>query len=157
MGMNLIYHDEKTKGTIWQGGYQEIPWDLKNAAIHTVIYAAEECPPLSHHLGAELVYCPNDDNMAPFNHPIYLALLFNAMRGVRKTVETVQNGKNILVTCGHGLNRSGLVVGLALRILTDWSPEKIISLIQEKRPNALNNSSFRQMIQTFDPNSKIAP
>jgi len=86
MGMDLIYQDEETKGTIWQSGYREIPWDLQAAAIHLVVYCASECPSLNHHLGAEKLSCPNDDSMAPYN-----ALLSNAQKGVSKIVEIVNN------------------------------------------------------------------
>lgn len=146
MGMDLIYQDEQTKGSIWQSGYREIPWDLQAAAIHLVVYAASECPPLNHHLGAEKFSCPNDDNMAPPGHPIYDALLANALKGVPKVVEAVKNGKNVLITCNMGINRSSLITGLSMKELTSWPAEKIISTIQTKRPGTLTNPSFKIML-----------
>lgn len=143
--MDLIYQDPTTQGIIYQGGYSEIPWDLHAAHIHLVIYAAAECPPLNHHLGGEKVYCPNNDSV-PTENSTYQALLENAQKAVPKVVETIQAGKNALVTCNQGLNRSGLVVGLALQQLTTFAPHSIIALIQNRRRGALNNETFQAMI-----------
>lgn len=54
----------------------------------------------------------------------------------------VKSGKRVLVRCQAGLNRSGLVVGLAM-IKMGWEPEAAIERIREARsPYALCNRSF---------------
>lgn len=150
--MDLIYQHPKA-GSIWQSGYREIPHDLKEACIHVVIYAAAECPPLNHHVGAELKYFPNDDMMCPKGTPQYDALLWNAKQAVPTVVEAVKEGKNVLVTCSQGINRSSLVTGLAINQLSTLSSWEVINLIKDKRDGTLTNGSFMEMIlETDEPN-----
>jgi len=147
--MDLIYqhnNPEEGAGSIWQSGYQEIPHDLNSVDIHLVIYAAAECPPLNHHLGADLQHHPNQDMMVPFNSEFYTALLENAKSAVPAVVSAVKEGKNVLVTCSQGINRSSLVTGLAIKELTDLKPWDIINLIKEKREGTLTNGTFMAMI-----------
>jgi protein-tyrosine phosphatase len=67
-----------------------------------------------------------------------------------KVVQHVRNGKNVLVTCLAGQNRSGLVTALALQQLTGWSGKKIVNHISAKRMWALHNATFAQyIIDTF--------
>ncbi len=150
--MDLIYQhrDPKDKpGSIWQSGYKEIPHDLKEANINLVIYAASECPPLNHHLGAKLSYHPNDDMMCPPGHAIYDALLANAQAAVPEVIRAVRAGQNVLVTCSQGINRSSLVTGLAIKKLDpNTSAWDIINLIKNKREGTLTNGTFQTMILT---------
>lgn len=148
--MDLIYqHRNPDKpGSIWQSGYREIPHNLKEVNIHLVIYAASECPPLNHHLGAKLSYYPNDDAMFPLGSKFYEALLNNAKAAVPEVVEAVREGKNVLVTCSAGINRSSLVTGLSIKQLADIDPWDIVNLIKEKRSGTLTNGSFMTMILT---------
>jgi protein-tyrosine phosphatase len=57
----------------------------------------------------------------------------------------------VLVTCQAGMNRSGLVTGLVLDQITDWSTERVVRAIRTARsraaadigyPRALHNPSF---------------
>jgi protein-tyrosine phosphatase len=150
--MDLIYQhrDPNDKpGSIWQSGYKQIPHDLAEVGINLVIYAASECPPLNHHLGAKLSYYPNDDMMCPPNTKFYDALLSNGQAAVPEVVKAVRDGKNVLVTCSQGVNRSSLVTGLAIRQLDpNTSAWDIINLIKDKRDGTLTNGTFQTMILT---------
>ena len=149
--MDLIYqHRDPTQkpGSIWQSGYKEIPHDLKSVNIDMVIYAASECPPLNHHLGAELKYFPNDDMMCPKGTKFYDALLWNAQQAVPDVVKAVQEGKNVLVTCSQGINRSSLVTALAIKELSTLPAWDIVNLIKNKRDGTLTNGTFITMILT---------
>jgi hypothetical protein len=149
--MDLIYqHRDPTHkpGSIWQSGYKEIPHDLAGANIDMVIYAASECPPLNHHLGAELKYFPNDDMMCPPNTKFYDALLWNAQQAVPDVVKAVKEGANVLVTCSQGINRSSLVTALAIKELSTLRAWDIVNLIKNKREGTLTNGTFITMILT---------
>ncbi len=52
---------------------------------------------------------------------------------------------NVLVTCQHGRNRSGLVCALAL-VEFGLSPYNAVALIQKRRPKALNNRAFVELV-----------
>ena len=143
--MDLIYK-HPDGGSIWQSGYREIPHNLKIIGINVVIYAAAECPPLKHHTGAELKYFPNDDMMRPKGSPQYNALLERAKNAVPTVVEAIEKGKNVLITCSQGINRSSLVTGLVLNQLSTLSSWEIINLIKDKREGTLTNGSFMEMI-----------
>lgn len=145
--MNLIYqHKVPQFGSIWQSGYREFPHDLTSVNIHLVIYAASECPPLNHHQGAKLEYCPNDDSLVPIGSEYYQALLDNAKVAVPFVVNAVKGGDNVLVTCNMGINRSSLVTGLAL-VKLGLKPSEAIDLIRNNRPGTLTNNIFEHMIQ----------
>lgn len=66
-------------------------------------------------------------------------------------------GHNVLVTCQAGINRSGLVVALALHLIKGWKGEFCIEVIRQKRipfgltwdpycPQPLCNSAFREIV-----------
>jgi len=59
----------------------------------------------------------------------------------------VEAGGKVLVVCNMGLNRSGLVVGLALRFL-GMPADKVVDYIRDKRSSdALSNSTFADMVE----------
>ncbi len=74
----------------------------------------------------------------------------NDMRAVASTAqavaEAVRGGRRVLVTCAAGLNRSGLVTGVALHLLTGWHGMKVINHVRAKRMFALNNDFFADMV-----------
>lgn len=54
-------------------------------------------------------------------------------------------GKRILIHCAGGMNRSGLVVAAAL-IRDGMPPRDAVALIRERRPGALNNGAFVDLL-----------
>ena len=59
-------------------------------------------------------------------------------------------GKEVLIRCQAGLNRSGLVTALVL-IKDGYDPVEAISLIRDKRsPNALFNLDFERWLVSLD-------
>lgn len=74
-----------------------------------------------------------------------------AVKASEVTADWYRAGKRILITCGAGLNRSGLITGLTLRRL-GYSTDEAIALIQRARgPNAIKNSNFQRFIRQFVP------
>lgn len=60
-------------------------------------------------------------------------------------------GKSVLVTCGHGRNRSGLINALVLReIFPRWSGKLCMAKVREKRPGALHNPAFAQYLESLE-------
>ena len=70
-----------------------------------------------------------------------------AVAAAKKVVKVVKGGGKVLVTCAQGRNRSGLVVALALRMLTRRPPSVIIDKIRSKRLGALSNRWFVRFIE----------
>jgi protein-tyrosine phosphatase len=63
-------------------------------------------------------------------------------RLVRDVVDAVRDGRQVLVACAGGRNRSGLVVALAVRELLCCSGAQALRLVQSRREDALNNETF---------------
>lgn len=145
MSLDLIY-DNPPQGKIYQTSYREVPHDLAVANIHLVVFTAEECPPLNHHQGAVLEYHPNDDKQVDSSNPLYAKMLASASKAANFVATAVQAGKNVLITCHMGVNRSSLVTCLAIKKVSKLSAWEIINLIKAKRQGTLTNGSFMTMI-----------
>lgn len=70
---------------------------------------------------------------------------------VSDVVDALNGGGNVLVHCQAGINRSNLVAALALRKWKGLSSDEAISLLREKRSNAvLANRSFEAYLRGLD-------
>jgi len=77
-----------------------------------------------------------------------------ATMAAKAVANILRSGRIVLVTCHMGINRSGLIVGLALAdLLPDVSRRDIVAAVRRARPGALSNKWFEQMIMTA-PRSK---
>ena len=84
-----------------------------------------------------------DSNMADFNPADLLDI-------VSVTHRQWKAGKQVLVRCQAGLNRSGLVMALVL-IREGYAPDDAIDLIRERRgSSALCNRSFEAWLRQVD-------
>jgi hypothetical protein len=63
-------------------------------------------------------------------------------RLVDDVVTAMRAGRRVLVACAGGRNRSGLVVGLAVRELLGCSGSQSLHWVQSRRENALNDATF---------------
>ena len=72
-------------------------------------------------------------------------------RLVDDVVAAVRAGRRVLVACAGGRNRSGLVVGLAVRELLGCSGVQALSWVQSRRENALNNATFGRHLASLPP------
>ncbi len=73
-----------------------------------------------------------------------------AIRAAREVAKRLRKGQRVLVTCAMGWNRSGLVVGLALKMASRRHVNEIIERIRKARgPNALSNPAFERFLRGF--------
>ncbi len=98
--------------------------------------------------GVEVLRAPNEDSGDPLTRP----QLQIAIAAAKEVVKRLQAGEKVLVTCAQGINRSGLVVALALHFLYGWPGRICIEAVRVKRKlrqghKALTNPSFVQALE----------
>lgn len=146
----IVYEASKIASCLYQGGMPP-PGDglARNGINVLVLCAADNQKYASEYLGVEVVCAPGDDSSAwPINEN-HLSAWKDAADIV---VQRVKEGKQVLVTCMQGLNRSGIVTAMALCQLTGVSGEQAVNHIQNCRVQALCNPTFvRYIKETFPP------
>lgn len=94
-----------------------------------VLCAGEHQPPASAFPGVEVIRVPLTEN-----EPVAGALAA-ACGAARRVATHVARRGVALVTCSWGYNRSGLVTGLALRLLRpDWPGDVVVARLRAVRP-----------------------
>ena len=112
-----------------------------------VLCASEYQPVRDMFMTEEVVHAPMDDFFVPVRKKHALV----AVRTARHVILRLMEGKQVLVTCLAGRNRSGLVCALALC----FGPEKVsageaIKLVRETRgQNALRNPHFVKFLKSL--------
>jgi len=116
---------------LWQSGHPrpERHWDA-------VIDLDTGTPPLDG--VAVYVLWPIEDGPAPDR--ALLAALADLVRDLRRA------GKQVLVHCAGGMNRSGLLAAASL-IRDGVVPREAIDTVRSRRPGALNNQQFVHLLQ----------
>lgn len=119
---------------IWIGGADaEIP-----AQVRTVVTIEETTPPLSSPGVAETRSPFLDWNFEPVPHGV-----------VQEAVDVAVAAEGeVLIRCAYGLNRSGLVVALAL-VAKGRAADEAIELVRAVRPGALSNAYFVDLIHCW--------
>lgn len=130
---------------LWVGGKppldRELPFDV-------LALCAVEIQPEQLGFRGQVVRCPIHDNGQPPT-PREVKLALDAGRAVAASLVT---GKTVLVTCHMGLNRSALVAGLGLGLVTRMTGDQIVELIRERRSHlALGNPHFVAMLERYVP------
>lgn len=134
-----------------QGSYPEYPATAFEE-FDVVVFCAKELQPrnVKHRPNQIAIFVPMDDD--PYR-PIDTKSGQTLHAIARKLSTYVQTGKNVLVTCAAGMNRSGLVTGLTL-IYLGWSGGDAVKTIRSRRRRddqnneALFNPIFAQYITT---------
>lgn len=96
--------------------------------------------------GVQCIYAPMDDN---HRDPHFTKTLQTAARAAKEAASHFP--KPTLVTCHAGLNRSGLVTGLLLHVLTGEGGAKIVPHIRARRKYALGNPLFVEALLSIPP------
>jgi protein-tyrosine phosphatase len=140
----MIDADEVYAG-LWQGAQPPEGEELGRAGFSLLVLCASEYqPPAEAFPGVEVLHVPLED-ASGLGSDIELLRLVRPV--VLRTIMAVRSGRKALVTCHAGLNRSGLVTGLALRGLTGMPGAAVVYRLKRLRSLwALSNSQFRQIV-----------
>lgn len=138
---------------LWQGSVPPRGDALKSLGFTHVVLCAHEFQfddPNDVFDDVEVIRCPFEDfeqgdsyesSRSKFNWPTC------AIQTGRKVADHVRLGSRVLVTCAAGFNRSGLVVGIALSLITGLDGRKICQRIRERRSViALSNTLFTKCL-----------
>lgn len=132
---------------LYQGGAPPQGDALKKAGVDVLVLCAQEIQDKDLYTGIEVICAPGDDDERPHRLQRYIE---GWKQAAHTAAQFVRLGRNVLVTCYAGQNRSGLVVALILKELSDWNGEKIVRHVQSRRPMALNNTTFtKYVIESF--------
>lgn len=116
---------------------------VRRAGFTLLVLCADEYqPPAESFSAVQVIYAPNHD--IP---DVGRKAAITAIHAAQAVAAAIKQGRSVLVTCWMGLNRSGLVSALALRLLRDWTPDQCIEIVQRSRPGALGNHVFRAAIR----------
>jgi protein-tyrosine phosphatase len=131
---------------LWMGGMPTgIPklfekWDV-------IVFCAGEYQPhveLPENRNKSIMRVPFDDSANAINNSVAAELHKRAKQLAQMHAE----GKNILITCFAGVNRSGLLTALTLRYAFGCDGDEAIYTIQAIRTFALSNKAFCHYIRT---------
>ncbi|NHC12259.1 protein-tyrosine phosphatase family protein [Motilibacter deserti] len=75
---------------------------------------------------------------------------------VSLTVDAVRAGRQVLVHCGFGKNRSGLVVALAVRELLGVDGRTALAHVRSIRTRAVNNATFAAYVEELPAPELVA-
>ena len=130
---------------LWQG--PRLKHGVYSEDYEVIVFGADEWQPKAKfYPGSEAVYARLSDIPKP------TAKSFDeAVEAASEVADAIHEGKTVLVTCGQGYNRSGLVTALAL-IMLGYDTEEAIALIRERRgKSALRNRAFLRFVRAFVP------
>lgn len=147
----MSYQAHKIIDHLYQGGMPPPGRGLKDAGVDVLVLAALEHQDAGAYEDVTVICAPGDDDLRRHRLDRYIGGWRDAARQV---VEHVKAGRNVLVTCMAGQNRSGMIVALALRELTGWSGPRIVEHVSRSRPHALNNTTFANYICESYPNDR---
>lgn len=137
----INYQAHKISDRLYQGGVPPSGNSLRKAGIDVLVLCALEWQDDSGkaHPGLTVIRCGGEDDLRPQKLRDYLPAW---QRAARQVAQHVKEGRNVLVTCMAGHNRSGIVSAMALIELTGMSGVEAVDHIQRSRPMALNNDTF---------------
>ncbi len=129
---------------LWQGSKPPQGPGLAAQGVRLVVLCAREHQPHSQRFpGVVVLHAPLDDD--PHRDPSAQELQI-AHEASSVVASALQQGHRCLVTCAMGLNRSGLVSGLALVRLGASAPTAIALIRRARGNDALSNPRFRDYL-----------
>jgi hypothetical protein len=144
----MSYQAHKIIDRLFQGGFPPPGDGLAKAGMDVLVLCARQHQDAAAYPNVEVILAPGDDDERPHR----LALFIDGWKEAGHLVaEHIRAGHSVLVTCMQGLNRSGMVTGLALRELTGWTGVEIVEHIKRTRPGALFNATFVRYLEDSFP------
>jgi hypothetical protein len=133
---------------LWQGGAPK----PGHYAFDLIVLAASEYQPTADKFpGSEILRVPLPDDWRGLTADARDKLYASAVDASQEVADWHRAGKSVLVTCGAGLNRSGLVTGLALRDLGHTADEAIALIRKARGAHALAGKAFPSFIRAYQP------
>lgn len=72
------------------------------------------------------------------------------LQTAKKISEDLAAGKNVLVTCAMGINRSALTLGLAMRMrYPELTGAQVVTIIRNRRFPTLLNETFEEVLRSM--------
>lgn len=131
-------------GGLYQGATPPIGADVRKAGFDALVLSAQDYQPASALFpGVAVYHVPFWDD---YQNELPPETMERVRAAARFVVTSLRRGENVLVTCWLGLNRSGLIVGLALKALTGLPGSHVLALIQGQRSGSLQNPRFCDLL-----------
>jgi protein-tyrosine phosphatase len=125
---------------LWIGA--KPPFDKDLPGVDLLVLCATEVQPGQLAFHGAVLRCPIPDA------ELDAAQARLVMQTSVAVAKAIVSGQRVLVTCRMGLNRSALVIALALHQLTTMSGEEIVEHIRRQRSqSALSNQHFVAIIE----------
>jgi len=132
---------------LWMGGAPDSKRPYSE--FDTIVLCAGEAQPTFVRFQGTIIRAPFVDTGAPTQAERRIAI-----RAAREVAKRLRRGQSVLVTCAQGLNRSGLVCGLALKMASSYHVTEIIDRIRKARGKwALSNPAFERFLRGFSAKS----
>lgn len=144
---------------LWQGSKPRAGRDVADAGFQVLVLCARDYQPSSVYFPGvpTVIHAPNDDHSFVTRTDLQLAVTTAS-----RVAEHVKRGEKVLVTCIAGINRSGLVVALALHKVFGYSGQSCIDLVRRHRKladrdEALTNTYFVEALLKLPGETVVPP
>ncbi len=164
IGLSLTYDQKMFNAdqiyeNLYQGSWPPYGDQLAKRGFNVLVLAANENQDVELYTDIEVIVAPGDDDTRESR---LIRFLPTWMTAANEVAQRLEEGKNVLVTCMAGLNRSGMVTAMALHLRTGWSGKDCVTHIQACREDALCNATFaRWLIENLKespgPTSPVLP
>lgn len=130
---------------LYQGSHPPEGFSLYYAKFSHLVLCAFELPRKPEdYPGVSVRMCPMDD--------CEIVEVDKVLRTAKSVADRVRLGKRVLVCCHMGLNRSGIVVGSAMRMLMGWNGKDVVDHMRSHRSEfVLRNKTFEATILGKNP------
>lgn len=128
-------------GSIYQGSMPDSDWI---ESFDVLVLAAWENNDPSFYANVRTIVAPGEDVR---DWPVDADDIDRWREAAKDVALHVRNGREVLVTCMAGLNRSSMITAMALHNLMGWDGEECVRWVQERRPGALFNPSFKRWLE----------
>lgn len=129
---------------LWIGAAPPFDRDLPDFDV--LVLTALEHQPTEPAFHGVVVRCPLVDG------PLAPPEITRALTCGKSVAKALADGRRVLVTCHAGRNRSALVAGLGLGLVTRMTADQIVELIRaRRRQDALSNPYFVKILKTYVP------